>query len=396
MQEQLEKLKDQAFRAHVFFWGSGGERYFGPINPTGIIERTVEGKTTNYLILAEHAAAIHLGLGYEDFPPRTEAVVFADLDEGFEFLRLDLASKTLGGIGATDTPDGTIRDLIKPPKVRRGTWNLLYPDPKILFKELRALPADIDALCQIVQHGTRQHRDQRLEALNNLQDRLEELQEFLPELHERFNPLVGQAEDMAIEYYIAATLANLGDDDPNIVREVSFHLSIAKQDGGGIWDADHAEVIRCNAIRALSNVREPDTVILVKRCLEDESLAVRKSVIWALGALGQEDGRSDLESIRDQKAGEEARAAQVALELFGTASYDQIRARSKELEQPPSAASPITSLYIYRNGQQLGPYAFDEVKAWLAAGQLAASDLAHYEGASAWMPLSSVPGINAK
>jgi hypothetical protein len=394
MQEQFEKLRLQAFSAHVFLWGSGNERYFGPLCPTAIVERTVDGKTSNYLVVAEHAAAVHLGLGFEDFPPGTQAVVFASLDENLEFARFDSTAKTLGGIGASETPDGTIKDLIKPPKPRRMTWRLLYPDMKTVFKELKPLPPEIDALCQIVEHGTRRHRDQRLEALNELQDRLEELQEYLPELHERFNPLIGQAEDMAIEYYMAVTLANLGDNDPNVVREISFHLSVAKQGGGGIWDAEHADFIRGNAIRALSNVREPDTVIIVKRCLEDESLAVRKSVIWALGALGQEEGRNDLESIRNLKTGEESRAAQVALELFGVASYDQIRSRTRELEQQAlTAASPITSLYIYRNGQQLGPYAFAQVRAWLADGQLAAHDLACHQGAPEWVPLASVPGI---
>lgn len=392
MREQFEKLRDQAFTANVFLWGSGNDRYFAPIGPTGIIERTVEGKTTNYLILAEHAAAIHLGLGYEDFPPRTEAVVLADLNEEFEFSRLDSASKTLGGISASDTPDGTIKDLIKPPKLRRVTWRLLYPDPQTLFKELRPLPADIDALCQIVEHGTRQHRDQRIAALNKLMESFDELKEFLPELHERFNPLVGRAEDMGVEYYIASELANLGDQDPNVVREISFHISLAAAEGGGIWDEDHADFIRCDAIRALSNVRNPDTVILVRRNLQDKSPSVRKSVIWALGALGEEDGRKDLELIRDQGTAEESQAAAVALELFGNATFDQIRSRTKELEQ--QAATAISSLYIHRNGQQLGPFPFDQVKAWFAAGQLAATDLAHYEGAAAWMPLSSVPGIS--
>lgn len=392
MQEKFEKLKEQALSAHVFFWGSGGDRYFGPINPTGIIERTVDEKITNYLILAEHVPTIHLGIGYEDFPPRTEAIVLADLDQSFEFTGLDLSAKALTGIGASETPDGTIKDLVRPPKPRRMTWHLLYPDPKTVFKELRPLPPDIDALCQIVQYGTRQHRDQRLEALNSLQDSLEDLREFLPELHERFNPLVGQAEDMAIEYYIASTLANLGDDDPNIVREISLHLSIAKQDGGGIWDAEKADIIRCNGLRALSNVRQPDTVILVRRCIRDESALVRKAAICALGALGQEEGRPDLEAIRDRNDGEESGAAKIALELFG-ASYDQIRARSKPADLVPTAFPTIESIYVHRNGQQFGPYPLDQAKAWLATGQLGPDDLAHYEGAPGWMPLSSVPGI---
>jgi hypothetical protein len=50
----------------------------------------------------------------------------------------------------------------------------------------------------------------------------------------------------------------------------------------------------------------------------------------------------------------------------------------------------ISSIYIYRNGQQEGPYPLERVRVWLASGQLHANDLAWYEGALNWMPLSFV------
>lgn len=392
MKEQFEKLRNQAFDANLFLWGSGSERYFGPVNPAGIIERTLEEKATNYLILAEHAPTIHLGIGYEDFPPRTEAVVFADLDQNFDFAKLDSPTKTLGGIGASDTPDGTIKILIKPAKVLKVTWRLLYPDPGVVFKELRPLPPEIDVLCQTLEHGSRRHRDQRIEALNKLQEKLQNVgREFLPELHERLNPLVGRAEDMGVEYYIASTLANLGDEDENIVREICLHLSLAK----GLYDEkDTVVLIMCDAIRALSNVRHPDTVVILQRYLRNEDVEVRKAVICALGALGQEDGKQDLESICNQPDGDESRTARVALESFGTASFDQIRARIGELNERASAGLiRASNIYIYRNGKQHGPYPIEHVRSWLANGQVLASDLACYEGASEWVPLSSVPGV---
>jgi len=50
-------------------------------------------------------------------------------------------------------------------------------------------------------------------------------------------------------------------------------------------------------------------------------------------------------------------------------------------------------LFVGKNGQQLGPFTLEEVNRKLADGTFAASDLAWYEGAPAWAPLSSVTGV---
>jgi hypothetical protein len=50
-------------------------------------------------------------------------------------------------------------------------------------------------------------------------------------------------------------------------------------------------------------------------------------------------------------------------------------------------------IYVGKNGQQLGPFSIEEVNHKLADGTFAASDLAWYEGAAGWAPLSSVAGV---
>jgi hypothetical protein len=50
-------------------------------------------------------------------------------------------------------------------------------------------------------------------------------------------------------------------------------------------------------------------------------------------------------------------------------------------------------IYVGKNGQQLGPFSLEEVNRKLADGTFAASDLAWYEGAAAWAPLSTVAGV---
>jgi uncharacterized RDD family membrane protein YckC len=50
-------------------------------------------------------------------------------------------------------------------------------------------------------------------------------------------------------------------------------------------------------------------------------------------------------------------------------------------------------IYISRNGQQLGPYTLEVVNAGLAAGSFSPDDLAWHEAATAWAPLSTVPGV---
>ena len=46
---------------------------------------------------------------------------------------------------------------------------------------------------------------------------------------------------------------------------------------------------------------------------------------------------------------------------------------------------------INRNGENHGPYALEQVREMLANGTLQPTDLAHYEGATDWMPLGQVP-----
>lgn len=52
------------------------------------------------------------------------------------------------------------------------------------------------------------------------------------------------------------------------------------------------------------------------------------------------------------------------------------------------------NILIARDGQQFGPYTPDQVRAYVASGQLAVTDLAWFEGAADWMPLHSVPGLS--
>ena len=50
-------------------------------------------------------------------------------------------------------------------------------------------------------------------------------------------------------------------------------------------------------------------------------------------------------------------------------------------------------IYVGKNGQQLGPFSLDEVNRKVADGTFAGTDLAWYEGAAGWAPLSGVPGV---
>jgi hypothetical protein len=50
------------------------------------------------------------------------------------------------------------------------------------------------------------------------------------------------------------------------------------------------------------------------------------------------------------------------------------------------------SVFIYKNDKQYGPYSIDQVKGWLSSGQVQPTDLACYEGATTWVPLSTLLG----
>jgi GYF domain 2 len=50
-------------------------------------------------------------------------------------------------------------------------------------------------------------------------------------------------------------------------------------------------------------------------------------------------------------------------------------------------------IHVARNGQEVGQYSVEEVNRKLADGTLLPNDLAWYEGAANWGPLSAVPGV---
>jgi len=50
-------------------------------------------------------------------------------------------------------------------------------------------------------------------------------------------------------------------------------------------------------------------------------------------------------------------------------------------------------IYVGKGGQQLGPFSLEEINRKLADGTFAGTDLAWYEGAAGWAPLSSVAGV---
>ena len=50
-------------------------------------------------------------------------------------------------------------------------------------------------------------------------------------------------------------------------------------------------------------------------------------------------------------------------------------------------------IHVSRDGQQFGPYTLDEVKQYLAAGNLKPTDRAWYDGAPDWMSITQVPGV---
>ncbi|PYJ88210.1 MAG: hypothetical protein DME70_04640 [Verrucomicrobia bacterium] len=50
-------------------------------------------------------------------------------------------------------------------------------------------------------------------------------------------------------------------------------------------------------------------------------------------------------------------------------------------------------IYVGKNGQQLGPFSIEEINRKLADGTFAGTDLAWYEGATGWAPLSGVAGV---
>jgi len=53
----------------------------------------------------------------------------------------------------------------------------------------------------------------------------------------------------------------------------------------------------------------------------------------------------------------------------------------------------MAQIYLYQNGQQVGPYEVEALQGWILAGQIQINQPAWFEGCSDWVTLADVPGI---
>jgi hypothetical protein len=53
------------------------------------------------------------------------------------------------------------------------------------------------------------------------------------------------------------------------------------------------------------------------------------------------------------------------------------------------------TFHIFKNNQQSGPITLEEIRHKLNSGELTHNDMAWYEGAAQWAPISTIPGIVA-
>jgi len=60
---------------------------------------------------------------------------------------------------------------------------------------------------------------------------------------------------------------------------------------------------------------------------------------------------------------------------------------------PSAKETGFVQIHVARDGKQLGVFSLEEIRQQLAGGTLKVTDLAWYEGAASWTPLSSVPGV---
>ena len=53
----------------------------------------------------------------------------------------------------------------------------------------------------------------------------------------------------------------------------------------------------------------------------------------------------------------------------------------------------MTQVYLYQDGQQVGPYELEALQSWIQSGQLQPTEPAWFEGCPGWVTLAEVPGI---
>jgi tetratricopeptide (TPR) repeat protein len=177
---------------------------------------------------------------------------------------------------------------------------------------------ELTVLLQDVKMG---NRERKIEAIRKIskagKGHLQEIRPVLIDIMEK--------GDNLIAYIVSCTLAELGDQSNETVENLIINLNPPP--------GENENIIKFATTQALSHIRNNKHVIdaLMNAYQTDTNISVRLGSIWALGAIGDISSKDFLEYIATHEEGEELRAAQAALELFGKGSFEEIQNTKVEL-----------------------------------------------------------------
>ena len=199
-------------------------------------------------------------------------------------------------------------------------------DAKNVLKDLtkarsgKQLPSEIQKLLQDIEMGSREKKIDALQEIGRVgKGHLREVHPVLLNTMRR--------EDAQIAWFATTALAELGDQSDETIGNLIANLDSPP--------CENENIIRYATIQALSNVKNNTQVVdaLIRKYQTDQNISVRLASIWALGSIGDESSRKHLEYITTRGEGEELRAAQAALELFGKESFEEIKSKKEQLDK---------------------------------------------------------------
>jgi len=197
-------------------------------------------------------------------------------------------------------------------------------DAKKVLKDLtkarsgKQLPSEIQKLLQDIEMGSREKKIDALQEISRVGKG--HLQEVRPVL---LNTM--RRGDSIIAWFASTALAELGDQSDETIGNLIANLDPPP--------SEDENILKYATIQALSNVKNNTQVVdaLIRKYQTDQNISVRLASIWALGAIGDESSRKHLEYIATRGEGEELRAAQAALELFGKGGFEEIKSKKEQL-----------------------------------------------------------------
>lgn len=196
----------------------------------------------------------------------------------------------------------------------------------------------------------------------------------LEEIQSGLRDVLASRKDILVCWYAIIALVDSGDLSKECLENllsastqvISWLVEIGKEDGGALTGAVMEFSVQKETVRALSQFKNSqEAAEMIKECFEGRLLlgrqetgglqVLRKSALFAFGALGNSNYRSLVEYLATQSENnKETEAAKAALALWGQGHYDDIEREAEGVNSKfkPSVKAILKQKRRFQNKEE--------------------------------------------